>query len=705
MGAMATEDREKVIRAAWNERGRSAWIAAAAQGLTSIKIPESSASLSGQVHPSDLEFRFVRATMGGQPFDSIVCEGVVVESINPTSADWMNNSSDATNLIARSNADNQRRIMASISSGSTFVPTPPPRSQPMEAAGRAVAQGRATLSITFADKEAVVGWLNQQAHDVVVVFAARAALRVLPTMRFGSVGGPIRLATRTLVLRAFRAVATAWAVAAYPQARTELNNAARDALSGLGDIKAQLPVRAAVYAAATAAGASDVVMQHAATVIDYALDAAAAGGRDPFRSLLDAFAVDAGLLSDRHSPVTLANSQLWPGKITPVSIRDAWNELQDGLLAENEKWEVWTSWYERRLNGDISDPDLEIAKATLGHSFWEQDPKEVNAHLNEMTEEREVFSSALEQEEEEEEEEEEAPPDIAEIPRQTPAASQFVVNQQGELDLLPDPPTKDDAQSELYLEVRYKALALSSLGHNQLADVAEPVSRFLAALPEDYGGVSIARIWSRGNTLRQRLNAHDSAGATTDPTDPAILSRLVAAMLRDLVESYNIFIIGDAEGRQLDQLRLGPQERVQAQALIDLAAPIAAAIQESIGLATASAKETLREQFEAARSAPPNTNGDQSIELSRRTTGNAVVELVRSAYRRLLAEPGFALKEVRAGVYRAIGQGMANAYGHQVVEFVVTYAGNLKQFVLHMFQNPTLAKIIDMISEFFKLPG
>jgi hypothetical protein len=37
--------------------------------------------------------------------------------------------------------------------------------------------------------------------------------------------------------------------------------------SHLVDIKAQLPVRAAVYAAATAAGDSNVVIQHAATVI------------------------------------------------------------------------------------------------------------------------------------------------------------------------------------------------------------------------------------------------------------------------------------------------------------------------------------------------------------------------------------------------------------------------------------------------------
>jgi hypothetical protein len=72
-------------------------------------------------------------------------------------------------------------------------------------------------------------------------------------------------------------------------------------------------------------------------------------------------------------------------------------------------------------------------------------------------------------------------------------------------------------QREIYQEVRYKALALSELGHNQLAEVSEPVARFLAAAPARIEDVSIARLWSRGNTLRRRLKAHDAAAASVDP--------------------------------------------------------------------------------------------------------------------------------------------------------------------------------------------
>jgi hypothetical protein len=577
-------------------------------------------------------------------------------------------------------------------------PAPPPQAtlerQELEATGRAGAQGRATLSVSFADKEAVLEWLNGQPEDAVVAFAARAALRVLPTMRFGSVGGPVRLATRAPVLRAFRAVATAWAVAAYPQARTDLNNAARDALSGLGDIRAQPPIRAAVYAAATAAGAGNVAIQHAATVIGYALDAAAAGGRDPFQSLLHALAVDAGLLSGRYSPVTIANSQLWPGKYVPVSIGDAWMELRDGLLAANEKWEVWTNWYEQRLDGDTPDPNLEIAKVILDHDFWEQDPNEVNARLNEMIEEREIFNSALEKEPE-------TAPDIADIPRQTSAASQFFVNTQGELDLLPNPPMVDDAQQEFYQEVRYKALALSGLGHNQLAELTEPVSRFLATAPEHYEDVSITRLWSRGNTLRQRLKAHDATVEATDPTDPAILPKLVAETLRDLVESYNIFIFGDPSGRELDQIRLGPQERELAEVIVGLATPIAVAVQASIGVATSSAKETLGQQLDTARVAPSGLDGDQAVEVARRTLGNFIAELLRSAYARVQGESGFAWKEFRAGTYRYAGPALiAGGYVTPIIDFVASQAGNLRSFVEQVFHNPLLSQIIEAISLF-----
>jgi hypothetical protein len=252
---------------------------------------------------------------------------------------------------------------------------------------------------------------------------------------------------------------------------------------------------------------------------------------------------------------------------------------------------------------------------------------------------------------------------------------------------------------KFYQEVRYKALALSGLGHNQLAELTEPVSRFLEAAPEHYEDVSITRLWSRGNTLRQHLKAHDATVEATDPTDPAILPKLVAETLRDLVESYNIFIFGDPTGRELDQIRLGPQERELAEVIVGLATPIAVAVQVSIGVATSSTKETLGQQLDTARVAPSGLDGDQAIELARRTLGNFIAELLRSAYARVRGESGFAWKEFRAGTYRYAGPAMiAGGYVTPIIDFVASQAGNLRSFVEQVFQNPLLSQIIEAIS-------
>jgi hypothetical protein len=95
------------------------------------------------------------------------------------------------------------------------------------------------------------------------------------------------------------------------------------------------------------------------------------------------------------------------------------------------------------------------------------------------------------------------------VPPQASAGSQFTIDASGRIDLIPDPPDHtDEAQRELYDEVRLKARELSNVGDNQLGDLAGPANLFLAALPERLEDASIVRLWSRGNTLRLRLAAH-----------------------------------------------------------------------------------------------------------------------------------------------------------------------------------------------------
>lgn len=135
---------------------------------------------------------------------------------------------------------------------------------------------------------------------------------------------------------------------------------------------------------------------------------------------------------------------------------------------------------------------------------------------------------------------------------------------------MPDPPVADGLQRETYLEVRYKAAMLADIGHNQLGHLSQPIDRFLAAAPERIEEVSITRLWSRGNTLRRQLKAHEMVATSADPTDPARLTPRAAALLGDLVEVFNVFIVRDPKGRELDDVRLGPKDRAKARRLLML---------------------------------------------------------------------------------------------------------------------------------------
>jgi hypothetical protein len=295
------------------------------------------------------------------------------------------------------------------------------------------------------------------------------------------------------------------------------------------------------------------------------------------------------------------------------------------------------------------------------------------------------------------------PPPLEAIPEQEPVATTFGVNPQGLIDVVPDPPAHETAadalQREYYDELRRKAQALIELGSNQLGELTGPAARFRDSLPERIEDLSISRSWSRGNTLRSRLKAHDLSMNNGEP-DPARLPPLVAETLRDLVHTWNIFIVGDPKGRELDEIRLGPQEMEAAKQVIAAAAPVVAAIESSENVATPLAIETVVEQAQAAKNAPAGIDGDQAIELSRKTSGNFVAELLRRAYALVLGEAAFGWKESRAGLYRygAVAAAIA-AYNNwpAIVSFVAKNADALKEFVTAAWHNPTLVEIIDRI--------
>ncbi len=591
-------------------------------------------------------------------------------------------------------------------------------------------------------------WLRKQRRDVSVVFAARAALRVLPI---------IHSEERTpdywslLVLPVFRATAIAWAAVAQPAYPMDIGLAAAAA-------RVRVPSAAAEAASAALAAAGTVdpaaASAHAATATASAVRVLAAtlflgsggtlagpaGGGFGFWSAVSA---DATGIENGAMASVIASSPLWPNSLShspysfPERLWFLWEEMKAALLVANDDWDVWTTWYEDRLEGRVREDERELAYVRIGDALWKQGPAIVNAEIKRRIEALERLKSVvaptgpitadIEPPASETNfpfigrlqpatlqssayntwdtplplrtEHQPSVPPLEAIPEQAPASTNFRINPERLIDVVPDPPTaetlSDSLQRELYSEVRRKARALVELGGNLLADLVDPATRFRDCLPEPIEDLSIVPSWSRGNSLRSRLKAHDLSTSNGEP-DPARLPPLVAEALRDLVHTWNIFIVGDPKGRELDEIRLGPQEVEEAKQVIILAAPVVEAIESSENVATALAKDAVVEQAKAAKNAPAGIDGDQAIALSRKTTANFVVELLRRAYSAVRGEAAFVWEKGRAAAY---GAGVVAAYNNSsaIISFIAQKADALKEFVTAAWHNPTLIEIIDRI--------
>jgi hypothetical protein len=271
---------------------------------------------------------------------------------------------------------------------------------------------------------------------------------------------------------------------------------------------------------------------------------------------------------------------------------------------------------------------------------------------------------------------------------------------QGRIDVLRTAPAADGLQRFHYDEMRHKAEELATLGQ-MLGDIAHAITRLLEALPEHIEDASVDKLWSRANTLRRRHDAHVRTVDNNLGPDPARLNLLVGASLGDFIDSYNVFVIGDPRGLELDRIRLGPRDREAARKIAALAAPIARAANEPESPATPAAQETLAEQVSSAIDAPNDINGDQATELARKTTGNFVSELLRRGYGFVVNE---APKGVRDGFYRAVGARTLNGlivttvvYWPGISSFVVRNADALRAYVTEAYQNPKLVEIIELI--------
>jgi hypothetical protein len=457
------------------------------------------------------------------------------------------------------------------------------------------------------------------------VLATRATLRVLPLLatdrdRLGDA------AKSKFVLAIFRALAVAWARTQYPSVveRQWSVAAARDVSTySPGSGPAARSVGSAATEAAFASGSAGprVAVSRGSRAVIQVKEAVRAAARDDASEVIIEHA-NSGDISDivpGVRPDQIAQIELWPGRDPPPFIREQWEALKEGLRFANEGWDVWIDWYEARLDGRLRSQEVDLAYVQFIRnvlptaSAWEAN-SEIKRLINLHTPK---FPADV--------------PPIESIPEQERTGTRFGVDAQGRIDVVQISPATDDLQRFHYDEMRHKAQALAALGQ-MLGDVALPANRILEALPERMEDASVDKLWSRANTLLRRHDAHVRTIENNLGPDPARLHALVAANLGDLVDSFNVYVLGDPRALEFDSARLGPQDREAVRKIAALAAPIARAASEPQSPATPAAQEALAEQVGAAIDAPDDINGDQAADLARKTAGNFVTELLRRAY-------------------------------------------------------------------------
>lgn len=252
------------------------------------------------------------------------------------------------------------------------------------------------------------------------------------------------------------------------------------------------------------------------------------------------------------------------------------------------------------------------------------------------------------------------------LPEATPRGLAFSEDPEHPIDILPVlAGSEKDFQNDLLGELQAKA--------HRLASACPPDSNFLAILRNDADGYAgsisgdlpklrIHIVWSRGNTLRRRLDADRRARSSLDPDSPP-LPEDIGGALEDLVETHNAFIAGDVVGLELDQGSLGPRRPV-AQSAIEADAKVLRSIQGRRDLLTEDAEDSLKEVTSSASDArqDDSLNAEQAEVIAEATGQNFLIATLRAVFRGAKWTGVVALGSGVLGpvTYQALGQSIAS---------------------------------------------
>jgi hypothetical protein len=435
-------------------------------------------------------------------------------------------------------------------------------------------------------------WLQGIANEKLrrkyaLAIATRAALRVLPVL-----GTRLRYNEEkavSIILPAFHAIAASRLAAVGSSRNAEIISAAHaaadaaffaaetfadvivDALAVTRAARAARAARAVAFAVAFTANATayaavavDVAAAAAHAAADAAADIATFIARAARAVAWEAVERDARMLEagGQKAVSKLVNdTHLWP-KGTPVWANKFWSFMKKRLRErEGEHWEVWTKWYDARLDPSRRIPcysppipELERARVLLPEDLWKQGPKAVNAEIKRLIAEYGCEADS-------------PPPEPVEL-----EGIRFEIDDEGKLDEKRQPPEPDElndpVQQMLFRQLKQKVAQLVShaaaIG-NQYPEFSKVLRDYESELSvSSLQELDIPAVWMTGVGIVQQAEAFRRMD------DSALTPRLepeVEGLLGEVAELHGAFIMGFGRGRELVQrqlqARLSPEQLQQ----------------------------------------------------------------------------------------------------------------------------------------------
>jgi hypothetical protein len=254
----------------------------------------------------------------------------------------------------------------------------------------------------FSKQEHLERWLRSQPWQVGIALAARSALRVLPIIglplaRDGT--GALTLADEKILQTQFRALSIAWiGFGAYAGDR-RLRIVARAGLAAatilpIGFLSTNSAASAARRSVAQAVHALTTAGQKNSDALVAAIgDAFSAESACSERRGASALTGDVEFLAG-GAPSSLVNVPLWPNH-PPTWAEQWWRNLKLALTNAQNDWQVWTAWYDDRLDGRVRSTEREVAYVDVPDDLWGQGPAVVNAAINSRIKEHEPSTQPI----------------------------------------------------------------------------------------------------------------------------------------------------------------------------------------------------------------------------------------------------------------------------------------------------------------------